>query len=60
MQCFIAEPYFKNPPVDVSVLENEDAEFNCNAGGKPQATITWSLNGKLLSGVACTLIYIFL
>ena len=45
-----AMPFFVTEPENVNTSEEEDAEFICEAGGRPKPSVTWSSNGVPFQG----------
>jgi hypothetical protein len=45
-----ALPFFKTKPEDVYPLEDDDAEFHCEADGSPKPSVKWTINGKPIEG----------
>ena len=41
-------PYFMRRPTDHSVMEGNEAIFNCTASGNPSPRMTWLKDGKII------------
>lgn len=54
-----AAPEFIGDMYDVTRSVEEDAEFECQASGVPGPIITWTVDGKVLSGTPLKHIHVY-